>query len=264
MIYVLFDICRGLLYCLDKAVEESPEKMSESILDPRYMKTIVEVQWKRGAKGGEKFFRLLNQLAAPEEESIEKFQVPVPYNPRPVLILPELTKTPQDQMLGNSLLSIIPLNQKRKTSEIKEKQELMDTSGTEDLNIRSLANQLLHLSSPTGRRRSSVPLLEEAGPSTHIPQIQRRYSMTQEKKPGEGSPFEKIQIGNTVGQLVDTIREVEPCIVKNALDVQVSVKEQVFVFGFGLNCIPFSPTFSVSSHFYLDARKSHHIAVHFF
>lgn len=97
----------------------------------------------------------------------------------------------------------------------------MDVSESDDTNIENLSKQLLQLSSPFGRRRSSAPSLDE-GLSTSFA-TPRRHSMNQEKRPE--SPPEDNLAGNTVGQLVDRIREVEPCIVKSALDTQVQLDE---------------------------------------
>jgi len=201
------------LYCLDKAVEENPEKVTSVIMDAKYMITLVELQWKRGASGGHKFAQLVKKLLPSDnQDDSQKFVVPKKFNPRPLLILPVAEKEPK-QLLPSLIATS---NQSRGPKSLKYDQpEDMDTSTTEDMNIRSLSKQLLALSSPSSRRRSSVPLIDDSVSFTP-----RRHSVHQEKKSSHGTGF---VVGNNVGQLVDTIRDVEPCIVRNALDIQVHI-----------------------------------------
>lgn len=91
--------------------------------------------------------------------------------------------------------------------------------------IENLSKELLLLSSPpSNRRRSSVPASKGVDDSQGG-QTLRRHSAHLEKKGtigfGEGDTKSEKSPSKYLGQLVDEITQVEPCIIRNALEYQV-------------------------------------------
>lgn len=48
-----------LLQCLDNAVTLDAASIEQFVIDKTYMAQLIDVQHKRGAKGGEQFYRML-------------------------------------------------------------------------------------------------------------------------------------------------------------------------------------------------------------
>lgn len=98
------------------------------------------------------------------------------------------------------------------------------TSSDKRKSIELLSKELLQLSSPpSNRRRSSVPVPKEG---ESLDQTPRRHSAHMEDKKKviiSGEPEQKDDKISTkfLGQLVDQMTLVEPCIIRNSLEYQV-------------------------------------------
>ncbi len=97
------------------------------------------------------------------------------------------------------------------------------TSPDKRKSIEHLSKELLNLSTPpSNRRRSSVPVPK--GEAEGQGQTPRRHSAHLEEKRnelGKISEEDEKSPSKYLGQLVDKITQVEPCIVRNALEYQV-------------------------------------------
>ncbi|KAJ8318167.1 hypothetical protein KUTeg_003258 [Tegillarca granosa] len=60
-----------LLCCLDQAVDNDPVILEEGIEDKMYMSQLIEIQHMRGAKGGDKLYKLLTKNIPPEVKGME-------------------------------------------------------------------------------------------------------------------------------------------------------------------------------------------------
>ncbi|CAG7822634.1 unnamed protein product [Allacma fusca] len=207
----------ALLYCLDKAVDENPDKVSRAIQDAQYMNTLVELQWKRGAIGGEKFSALLKKVPGIEEPMditpsapTEKFVV------RPQM--PDIfTKSSRKnaKVIKNSAVELKPIETVPKESKKLTSPKTPAVPNTEEP-IRQLAKELLSGLSLTSKRRSSAPTDESVGENILGSVAQRRHSSF-----AEGTSSKEVLVRHTEGPLVDKLIELEPCIIKGVVDTQI-------------------------------------------
>ncbi|KAL3877747.1 hypothetical protein ACJMK2_035409 [Sinanodonta woodiana] len=61
-----------LLQCLDNAVTLDPATLEEAVVDKAYMAQLIEVQHRRGAQGGTKFYQLLSDSPSSQDVTIEE------------------------------------------------------------------------------------------------------------------------------------------------------------------------------------------------
>ena len=205
---------RALLLCLDKAVTENPEKVGAAVADPHYMNSLVELQWKRGSTGGEKFARLLKKIAGIDEVMETSKEPPKPtYVVRPQM--PEaFTMTPRAK-LGKPKAVAVPISSVESVDKKPLIEPVPSMSESEEL-IRNLCKELLATVNLSPKRRSSAPADDSTAGETTAGLGQRRHSSF-----GEEAALKDDVGRNVEGPLIDQIMELEPCIVKSALDVQI-------------------------------------------
>ncbi|KAK3607441.1 hypothetical protein CHS0354_035142 [Potamilus streckersoni] len=61
-----------LLQCLDNSVTLDPTALKEAVVDKAYMAQLIEVQHRRGAQGGNKFYQLLSDSPSSQDITVEE------------------------------------------------------------------------------------------------------------------------------------------------------------------------------------------------
>lgn len=221
---------------MDAAIEQSPERAAANIKNPKYMMTLVEVYWKKGINGGEKFLQFLQKLESlenPKSGSIAPSSSSRHSSLRPQLNIGSSKDQSRNQLKlknsGNSSRIIrTPRSDHATRNSSGSSMNYEAEAGNEEasrMRIANLSKQLYTLSSPpSSRRRSSVPVdpnmsLDDSMSST------RRHSSHIDNSVVGHVPMEVdiFSSANNLGELVDSITYVEPCIVRHAMDYQVCI-----------------------------------------
>jgi len=199
------------------------------------MQTLVEVHWKNGIDGGKKFHQLLRQITGLENTDATKYEdepssrtCPL----RPQLSIPSLKEQNRPKLKSamhqnnSSQLIRTGIHESFRNSigsVITYESEVCDEE-TSRMKITNLSKQLFALSSPpSSRRRSSVPVDPNMSLEDSLA-VSRRHSSHCD---GGSShiPMDVDMSGssaNNLGELVDSITYIEPCIVRHAMDYQVN------------------------------------------
>lgn len=203
---------------MDTVSQTEPEKVvrAASQANPQFLYNLIQAQWKRGADGGKKFVHLLlARCGVGESMDVDKHKEPKSAPVRTALQLgtvkeKEIKKPP----LPSTRLSVGAAN-----TSISSESSFIPTPFNKRKNIENLSKELLQLASPpSGRRRSSVPASKH---DDSLNQTPRRHSAHVEDKSDMDVSEESQSPSKYLGQLVDQITQVEPCIVRNALEYQV-------------------------------------------
>lgn len=218
-------------------MDQQIEKARAIIKNPKYILSLLKIHYKKGATGGQKFFKLVQHLAA-EAESEPPSTSGSPRTMlgavRPLLSIPSAKEHSRNQLRLKS--SMPEKSNKHLThsarrdhsgqagSTMRYESEVCSEEGSM-AKISNLSKQLFMLySPPSSRRRSSVPL----DPNTSFDDPMNATTRRHSSHCSGSASYGKVDVvdgtsANNLGELVDTITYVEPCIVRHAMDYQVRV-----------------------------------------
>lgn len=235
----LYNFCRAILYCLDKIAKEETEQLLDPKLTicPQTVRTMLNLHWSRGAHGGEAFEAVLKQRFSSEMSEDETMVSEGPkvtqirpvfklHSSKSILSRTDQKSTPERKPVRLSMSRHVTTTRCENYCATKDKNDVEDA--------KALSKKLLHLCSPP-RRRSSVPITDVTVSSSSdflsSSSSARRHSSHLEQVQGNLPPRSKdicdnIEEGmiinaNRLGELVDSMTNVEPCIVRNALEYQL-------------------------------------------